>query len=295
MFWNRSANQAFRELATGGVDDGLAALGDLGGKWSKRRATYARQRIAGYTTALAKWLDQSVEESNFTYDLHPVNYKHLAAFVATVADIPIPQAETYVRELRSDPDLLKHYGERRKHTALKSDPRPMWGRRMGWYALTRALKPRLVVETGVHYGLGALAFTSALMRNAAEGRPGRYIGLEILPEFGWLLAGPYAEFGEIRYGKSLDLLPGIEGQVDLFLHDSDHSLEHELAELRQVAGHMSPDGLLLSDNSHATSALCEFAVETGRRFLHFQEMAVGHYPGAGIGAAWPRRAGEAAS
>jgi predicted O-methyltransferase YrrM len=204
-----------------------------------------------------------------------------------VASIPIEQASSYIDELRTDKAIVAHYQSARARSRIKADPLPLWGRRLGWYALTRALKPRLIVETGVHFGLGALAFTSALMRNSAEGHPGRYIGLEILPQFGWLLAGPYAEFGEVRHGKSLDLLVGIDGGVDLFVHDSDHSIDHEMSELRLIEPRLSSTGVLLSDNSHTSPALYNFALETGRRFLHFQEISVLHfYAGAGFGAAW---------
>jgi hypothetical protein len=36
------------------------------------------------------------------------------------------------------------------------------GRRIGWYAFARATKPKLVVETGVHQGIGAVTLIRAL-------------------------------------------------------------------------------------------------------------------------------------
>ncbi len=51
--------------------------------------------------------------------------------------------------------------------------RPGLGRRLGWYAIVRLLKPRRIVETGTHDGLGSLVLLAALERNAAEGSEGR--------------------------------------------------------------------------------------------------------------------------
>ncbi|WP_305988577.1 class I SAM-dependent methyltransferase [Roseibium sp. MMSF_3544] len=284
--FKKKPSDAFVSIATSGVRDGISSL-ELSGNWSKQRSVYAQGRIAKYTGRIAEWLEKSVEASNFTYELRAVNRQHLAAFVATVANIPIKSAMGFIEELQQDNCVLNHYSQALAISQTKADPIPLWGRRLGWYALTRALKPKLIVETGVHNGLGALAFTAALKQNATEDHHGRYIGLEVLPHFGWLLSGPYEEFGEIRYGKSLDLLSNIEGPIELFLHDSDHSVDHETSEFRAVEPKLSKNCIVMSDNTYTSPALYEFANETDRRFLHFQEISENHfYPGAGFAAAW---------
>jgi len=49
--------------------------------------------------------------------------------------------------------------------------------------------------------------------------------------------------------------------------------------------------VLLGDNSHVTNKLYQFALATGRDFLFFSEKPADHwYPGAGIGAAWAKKA-----
>ncbi|MET1413072.1 class I SAM-dependent methyltransferase [Roseibium sp. HPY-6] len=285
MFRNKP-NNAFVKIATAGALDGISKL-SLRGDWSKKRTNYAQGRVAQYTRRVAEWLDNSVEIDNFTYELREVNRQHLAAFVATVANIPLKAAMDFMAELQDDKDIMAHYAQALAKSDVTADPVPLWGRRLGWYALTRALKPKLIVETGVHNGLGALVFTAALKRNASENHQGRYIGLELMPHFGWLLSGPYAEFGEIRYGKSLDLVAGVEGPIDMFLHDSDHSHEHEKSEFRAVEHKLSKDCVVMSDNTYTSPALFNFANATDRRFLHFQEITENHfYPGAGCGAAW---------
>jgi hypothetical protein len=81
--------------------------------------------------------------------------------------------------------------------------------------------------------------------------------------------------------------------VDLFIHDSDHTAEHEGREFAAIEDRLAPGGLVLSDNAHATDELAKFAERTGRRFLFFDERPDGHwYTGAGIGAALPPAPGR---
>lgn len=255
----------------------------------RRRAR--RHRVAmGYLeprlAEIPRWLRDSREVTNFTHDLDPLNLEHPAAFVATVADVPLELARGYLRELEDDRELADHVSELSAGHA-DADPAARFGRRAGWYALTRISGPPVVVETGVHHGLGAVTIAAALRRNAAEGHPGRYVGTDIDPDAGWLLARPYAEVGEVLYGDSIVSLRSLREPDDLFVSDSDHSPDYEAAEYRTIADVLSPGAVLLSDNAHVTDRLLRFADDTGRRFLLWPEQPLGDwYPGAGIGAAW---------
>jgi hypothetical protein len=47
---------------------------------------------------------------------------------------------------------------------------------------------------------------------------------------------------------------------------------------------LSVNGIVLSDNSHATTELAKWSLRQGRRFMYFAEELLDHwYPGAGIG------------
>ena len=83
------------------------------------------------------------------------------------------------------------------------------------------------METGVDKGLGSCVLSAALLRNHAEGHPGRYLGTDINPQAGWLFQGPYRKAGQILYGDSIESLQCLEGPIDLFINDSDHSAEYE--------------------------------------------------------------------
>ena len=154
------------------------------------------------------WLFNSQETSNFTYKLQETNIDYLASFVAAVTSITRETARSYIRELQDDQALKEHIlkivasGEH--YIAIDTDFD--FGRRLGWYAIARATKPRLIVETGVEQGLGSLVLTAALRRNAEEGSPGIYRGTDINPKAGYLFKGSYQDFGSILYGDSIQSL-----------------------------------------------------------------------------------------
>jgi predicted O-methyltransferase YrrM len=159
----------------------------------------------------------------------------------------------------------------------------MFGRRLGWYAFARVLKPKVVVETGVDKGLGSIVLCAALLQNEREGFPGEYFGTDINPRAGLFLAQPYSRVGRILYGDSLQSLAAIP-RIDLFINDSDHSAEYEQREYEAIASKLQPRGLILGDNAHATDVLARFSEASGRKFVFFREQPHRHwYPGAGIG------------
>jgi len=241
--------------------------------------------------AIGRWVRESRETTNFTYDITELNARHLAAFVAVIADIQIIEAEQYIAEIREDAALAEHVRRTTeaapRHVRAVSDAFARFGRRLGWYALARATRPRVVVETGIDKGLGACVLCAALQRNAEEGNEGRYYGTDINPAAGWLLREPYSEFGEIIYGDSQESLRKLEGPVDLFVNDSDHSADYERGEYDVIAPKLSKRALVVGDNAHCTPELYDFAHRTARRFLYWQEWPKDHwYLGGGIGVAF---------
>jgi hypothetical protein len=145
-----------------------------------------------------------------------------------------------------------------------------------------------LIETGVDQGLGAAVLCCALSRNAVDGYPGKYLGTDINPDAGYYLQQPYADFGQILYGDSLQSLEGLTCAVDLFINDSDHSETYEQAEYELIKKKISPRAILLGDNSHVTSKLAEFSVREGRRFAFLSEEPADHwYRGSGVGVSLP--------
>ena len=232
------------------------------------------------------WLVRDRETTNFTYELDSLNRDQLAWFVAAVSGADVKQVRAWMQELEDDRGLFDHLTDR-----LSSGPRrgispkePRWARRLGWYALVRAKQPDCIIETGTHLGLGSCAIAAALLRNGH----GRLTTIDIDPEAGYLIGGPWAEVIDRRTGDSTEVLAGAEG-VDMFLHDSLHTYDYETRELAAVESRLRDDAIILSDNAHDSSALSDWAERTGRQYLFFSEQPRNHWwPGDGIGAAWRR-------
>jgi predicted O-methyltransferase YrrM len=236
------------------------------------------------------WLFCSRELSNFTYPLTQLNREHLAATVAHVAGIEPAAALSYLDELEQDEELKAHIiaGNRANADACVADQNAHFGRRIGWYAFARAMKPRVVIETGVDKGMGACVLAAAVLRNRAEGFEGVYYGTDINPDAGYLFAGRWAEAGSILYGDSLEQLRSLDCEIDLFINDSDHSADYEYREYQQIADQLSAQAVVLGDNSHCSASLHTFSREQGRAFLIFREEPAEHwYAGAGIGISFP--------
>lgn len=240
---------------------------------------------------LVKWLFRSKETTNFTYDLEENNKRYLASLIADVANIQFSVVWDYITEIEQDRELQKHLTDatqKSDFTFVESQKLPL-GRRVGWYALTRAFKPKTVFETGVDKGLGSCVLTAALKRNKEEGYEGRYYGTDINPKAGYFLSGDYANYGSILYGDSIESLKKFDGIIDLFINDSDHSADYEAEEYKTIANKLSEDAIILGDNAHCTDKLLEFSLETNRHFVFFQEKPLDHwYPGAGIGMSFKR-------
>ena len=255
-----------------------------------RRAARVMRHDARVVVTSARWLVSSREHHNYTYDLTALNLDHLAWFVAAVCDTPVGVVRDYLAEIAADEELRSHIVTTTAASARRglADRRVRFGRRVGWYAILRARKPAHVVETGVDKGLGTAVLAAALLRNAADGHPGRVTAIDINPEAGYLVrSGRWSTVVDLVYADSVATLAGLTTPVDVFLHDSDHSVEHERREFTTVEANLAPGALLLTDNVTSTPVLSEYAAKTGRRFLAFTERPDRHwYPGDGIGAAW---------
>jgi predicted O-methyltransferase YrrM len=254
------------------------------------RAARVARHDARVVGASVRWLFTSREHHNYTYDLTARNRNHLAWFVAQVCEVPVAAVRGWFAELDGDQALRRQIEAATAASVRRglADRTVRYARRIGWYAIVRARRPAHVVETGTDKGLGTCVLAAALLRNAAEGHPGRVTTMDINPEAGYLVAAePWAGVVDLVCGDSVGAIRTLAAPVDLFLHDSDHSAAHERAELEAVEPKLTPGGLLLTDNVTSTDVLARHAEATGRRFLVYTERPARHwYPGDGIGVAW---------
>jgi len=251
-----------------------------------KRVLYAMSYYNKKYIQILKWGMRSRETANYTYDLTEQNILYLAQTISVVTRIDSKKIIEYINEARNNEQLKEHIISATMKSPQKeyADLRVDFGRRLGWYAFARTLKPKIIVETGVDKGLGSVLLCSALLKNKEEGFDGLFYGTDINPEAGYLLSGKYAEAGKILYGDSIKTLSEFTEKIDLFINDSDHSTDYEYREYITIRDKISENAIILGDNSHVSDKLAIFSIETKRNFLFFREEPRGHwYPGAGIG------------
>jgi len=241
--------------------------------------------------AALRYLVRDREFTNLTYEID--NLDELAEFVARSIGRSQAEIDAYVHEPLQDGVLLEPLRKALRARPDRNDE-PRFGRRLGWYAIVRALQPQLVVETGVHDGLGSALLLRALDLNGS----GRLVGFDVDIGSGWLVPESLRSRYELVLGDVRETLPRVlaDAHVDFFIHDSLHTYEHERFELETALEHAAPDAVLASDNAHATSALADVCEQHSLRFALFRERPRDHfYPGAGLGLGLPRSAAQTAS
>ncbi len=240
---------------------------------------------------ILKWTFSSREDTNFTYDLTDKNNLELLKTIETCLNVPFEQLQKYLNEILYDDQLKFFIKQKTVNSEFKSysDLHVRFSRRVGWYLITRAQKPKVIIETGVDKGLGSVILCTAILKNSEEGFPGRYYGTDINKKAGYLLDEKYKSVGEIIYGDSIESLQKFDKMIDLFINDSDHSASYEYREYQSIKNKLSPKALILGDNSHVTDELLKFSIENDRNFVLFREEPKDHwYPGAGIGISFPK-------
>lgn len=221
---------------------------------------------------------RSRELTNFTYEL--ANEAELGRMAARVLRRDPAELTRYLEELRSDQawhtDLSEALGRSRTH-----DSEARLGKRRLLYAMVRAERPEVVAEAGVDAGLGSAVLLRALERNELEGAPGRLIGFDIDPGAGWLVdPDHHGRRFVLQRGDTRETLERTlsETGVDLFIHDTLKTREHESFELETAVRHRRADRLVLySDDDGVTGALREVCGRHGGRCEVLRERPLRHY------------------
>jgi hypothetical protein len=153
------------------------------------------------------------------------------------------------------------------------------------FALTRRLKPKHIVETGVSSGVSSAHFLMGVRRN----RSGRLHSIDFpsvqktaelganeastkIPpgrSSGWAIPRPLRANWDLRLGMSQDLLPPLVKElpeIGLFLHDSLHTPAHLTFELSTIEPKLAPGAVVLADNTKWTGqAFPQFAKKLGAK------------------------------
>ena len=124
------------------------------------------------------------ETHSYSYELG--NRDELVEFCASLLGSSAAEAGGYLAETDSDPELGARL-RRRTLTRIDAKWRMPLGNSLLWYVIARAVKPALIVETGIFDGLGSLMLLRALERNAEDGVDGRLLSIDLDPQAGWIV------------------------------------------------------------------------------------------------------------
>jgi predicted O-methyltransferase YrrM len=134
------------------------------------------------------------------------------------------------------------------------------------YALTRWLRPAVVVESGGFIGMSSAFILKALADEKLAASNLYSIELSEDCEHGALIPEELrssARFVPMR-GRIEDFLKSdqLPRSIDMFLHDSSHSYQHMLWEFRQLWPRLREGGLLVSHDVQMNAAFSEFVTKT---------------------------------
>jgi hypothetical protein len=155
------------------------------------------------------------------------------------------------------------------------------------YRLLRELRPEVAVETGVCNGVSTAFLLLALEDNGAgelhsidlpevageeyeEGTFWDGKGGAVIPpgkEPGWMVPRELRERWHLVLGRSQDELPPLldrVGEIDFFMHDSEHSYECMRFEFGTAWPALREGGVLVADDVNVNPAWSEFTSEVGR-------------------------------
>jgi predicted O-methyltransferase YrrM len=133
------------------------------------------------------------------------------------------------------------------------------------YAICRAQKPRIVVETGVGYGVTSAFLLQALAVNAS----GELWSIDLPPlgegadaQSGCLIPQALRARWRLLRGRTRRMLPQLLSElphIDLFLHDSLHTYRNMTWEFQTAWNKLKPGGVLISDDVAMNRAFEDFA------------------------------------
>ena len=209
-----------------------------------------------------------------------------ASLFAKGMNVTIEEVDQHLNELYNDAGFLSLINERIKDVPEFSGKQfqsvsEMRVYRVMLYLVTRILKPRIYVETGVQNGMSS-AFILLGMEHNEEYRENssrldlppldqRILnqGTNELPRGkspGWIIPDDLRHRHDLRLGKAELLLPMAleeKGAIDVFLHDSDHCYSHIMFELGISWPSVSLGGWLIVDNVEQNNAFTDFAKGVG--------------------------------
>jgi predicted O-methyltransferase YrrM len=191
-------------------------------------------------------------------------------FIANLTGSNKEEVKEYITEFRLNQEFQNSIEEKRGVFGKRRQPLYDFsiGTALGLvlYVISRRQKPDIVVETGVASGVSSSYILCALEQN----KRGRLYSID-LPwwqgnQSGWLIPEYLRHRWHLIIGRSSEELAPLLRQVaeiDIFLHDSDHSYQNMLWEFQAAWRYLKAGGLLLAHNIDTNEAFSDFCRDHG--------------------------------
>ncbi|HTS32696.1 MAG TPA: class I SAM-dependent methyltransferase [Thermoplasmata archaeon] len=218
--------------------------------------------------------------------------RHARALLPQVAGLTgVPEADLHrwLRELRNGGLAREIRGRCPQASGMGSPHAELL------YLFVRAVRPAVVVETGVELGVSSAYLLQALADNAAgelwsvdlptigpagrinqDGRLDR-AHVDSMEMVGRAVPERLRGRWHLSLGDAREMLPSLPAPQpwDVFFHDSEHSRAHMLWEYGVAWSHLRPGGLLVSDDVPNNDAFLTFSNSVGQSpFLWLRRGAI---------------------
>jgi len=176
-------------------------------------------------------------------------------------------------------EMMKKVVDRTKSKYPTKNHIRMWQVILYW--ICKISKPDIVMETGVNKGFS----TALILKALAENRHGTLFSIDIPPpsfaslglEPGVVVPNELKDRWELLIGKSQEILPALLSRVkeiDIFIHDSEHTYENMMFEWRTVWPHITPGGLLISDDVDNNQAFADFCRDVKAEYIVYGRLGM---------------------
>ena len=202
-----------------------------------------------------------------------------ADFIVDLTGATAVEIQKYADEIKSNRQFHNAIDEKRSAYGRSNDS--SWSYGIGpplgaiLYIICRKQKPDNVIETGVASGVSSSHILCALEAN----QQGELYSID-LPSWqktpsGWMIPDYLRHRWHLTQGRSLENLEPLlkkVNEIDIFLHDSDHSYENMRGEFETAWTHLKTGGLLLSHNIDFSDAFPYFCRDHKARGLTLGDM-----------------------
>ncbi len=196
----------------------------------------------------------------------PVDPSDLCRDVSRAIGIDEGELWEYHKEFESDSRYHQSIEKKLQLTSERANKTPEYGWREFLYLVVRAVKPKIMIETGSFDGLSTAIILLGMDKNDRGtlftiDLPNPRLPSDIDAEPAWLVPDYLRDRLELKMGKSSEYLESVIGQVgglDMFYHDSWHTYENMMFEYQTVWSALCPGGLLMSEYTDRNDAIKDF-------------------------------------